>query len=225
MIKWLIIFLILMTTIPLAQGQGFGHCDFGNYPFGNCEVTPPSGPGGDGSGGGGGFIPGFPSTFLNATNQTIQRYDVSVRVVKSIYSFNETVEAIITLENKGDIPDEDTVLIFWISNAINRKFGERREQILEIPPGKTVIKRSILLPESDLSGEWRFNVRYHTSIQSTIDVFDTFRVKEKLGLIDQIRNAQNGIAIIYILGAVLIVGVYAFKKRKYEEEKEDFKNE
>ena len=209
--------------MPIAYAQGFGHCPFGNYLFGNCTVSAEGGGGGGGKGGDV-AIPSGP--YLETTNETLinetsRRYDIIVKVERSVYSFNETVEATISIENKGDIPDEDTVLIYWLSNPINRKFGEAREQFLEVPVGKTSFKKSIVLPEMDLSGEWRFNIEYHTSIQSTINVFDSFTVKEELTFFDTLRNFKNPLEkvplVIFVVGMIIII--YTLAKWEYEDRK------
>ena len=225
--KWnLLIFTIFL--LPIVNAQGLGHCAFGNYPLGNCEVIEaPTGDGGDGSGGAGGFIPGFPATFDESTNETLQRYDVIVKVEKNIYEFNETVIATITIVNKGDIPDEDTVLIYFLSNPINKKIGETREQFLEIPVGKTELIREVLIPPDELSGEWRFTVKYFTSFQSTIEVFDPFIVKEERTLADNIKESVKESPMVFII-VVIVTGIVIFGvyKKEYQEkksEREDFR--
>ena len=211
--------------MPVVYSQGFGHCPFGNYPLGNCVVapTPPEGDGGDGSGG---FIGGFPSRpDLESLNETIGRYDISVKTKKNIYLIGEIVEAEIILKNIGDTPDEDTVLIYWLSNPINRKFDETREQFLEVPQvglskvNKTKIPKNCIyetytgvickitlqLPPDALTGEWKFNVMYFTSIQSTIDVLDSFLVKEEFTIIDNIKNNTNIIQIMFVAIIVFLI--------------------
>ena len=32
--------LILATAINIANAQGYGHCSYGNFPYGNCVITP-----------------------------------------------------------------------------------------------------------------------------------------------------------------------------------------
>lgn len=186
------------------------------------------------SGGGGGGVVLCPTNqtrnasgfCVNITNVTIQRYDVLVKVEKNIYKFNETVKAEITLENMGDIPDEDTVLIYFLSNPINREFGFTREQLIEPVIGKNTLIRNLTLPEDELTGEWRFNVRFFTKVQPTIDVADTFRVKEELTFIDTLKNIRNPLeSAPFVIVLILIsIFIYYHWKKDFERRKKGDSN-
>lgn len=120
------------------------------------------------------------SEYLGLTGGRVGFYDVLVDVRKPRYTSLDNVVADITLINTGDLPDEDTVLVYYLTDESGKRFGESKEQILEVPPGKTILTKEIALPDATLLGEWRFNVEYSTVVQPRIDVYDSFRVVEDL---------------------------------------------
>jgi len=216
--KWKIILFLMVIMIPIVYSQGFGHCAFGNYPFGHCAITEePTGEGGGEGGGGGASTFGFPSKIIT------RLYDLIVEVQKNVYIFGEVVNATIIIENKGDIPDKDTVLIYWLSNSINEKFGQTKEQFLEVPVGKTKLMKNIAIPETGLIGEWRFNVNYSTSFQDTIEVYDSFRVKEDLTFIDKfINNKDKDILGWVVVGLIVFIIIHTIVRKEYLQKQDSF---
>jgi len=234
--QWIIILFLMAAMFSIVNAQGFGNCEFGNYPFGNCVIAPaaPTGGEGGGEGGGGGAgTQGFPT---RPEDQNITRYDVSIEFDKSVYLFNETMEVTITIENKGKIPDEDTVLIYWITNPINRVFRETREPFFEVPQvglnedevdetkipkdctydtnDGVICKRLVHIPESGLRGEWGFKLQYFTSFQARIDASRPFTVKEELTLLDRLDLPEQKTLLGWGLVAVIVFMVIHFSARK-----------
>ncbi|MEK6830062.1 MAG: hypothetical protein AABY15_08150 [Nanoarchaeota archaeon] len=209
-ISTIILILLIIPSVFAGWGDlGWGNCEGG---WGICEVVEKKIGDGEGtpSGGGGNIaIPSIPS------NETFKRYDLSIELDKNVYQLGDTVKATITIENKGDIPDEDTVLTFWLSNPINRMFGETREQFLEIPIGKSIFQKNITIPSDDLSGEWRFNIKYFTSVQPTIDAYKSFEVKQELNIIDRLRNQNDKKTLLgWGIVAITIFVVVQYSARK-----------
>jgi len=213
--KWIMIIImgILMTEVSVAGwGDEEWGCDDG---WGLCEPVP-SGTTTTTTGGGGGT-----RIIIGITNETIRRYDVIVEVDKSVYKFNETIEITITIDNKGDIPDEDTELIYGLSNPINEKFRETKEQLFEVPIGVTILERIIVLPEEGLEGEWKVNVQYETEFQDTINVFKSFTVKKEPTFFDKLKNIKNpfeNVPFIAVVALIIIV-IYSIWKEDFKERK------
>ena len=212
------IILIVLLSIKMVHA-GWGEGGWGEGGWG--EELPSVSGGGGGGGGGDVAIPSAP--YLEITNETAlneakQRYDVSIKVDNEVYEFNQSVKATIQIINKGDIPDEDTVMIYWLSNPLNKKFGEAREQFLEVPIGTTKFLKVIDIPEEGLSGEWRFNVEYHTNFQATITVFDSFIVKEKFSPIDYIKNASDKAVSLFAIIALMLT-IYFVARKEYMDRK------
>ena len=218
--KKLIIIILLILNLPLAYSAGWGEKGWGEKGWGGevaqiadepAASTSSVGGGGGGDGGSGALVNNIQIINDTALNDTVRRYDVIVKVEKGMYRFNETVKAAITIENKGDKPDEDTVLIYYLSNPVGKEFGKTRDQFLEIPMGKTKLLKEIKLPEYDLNGEWRFNIQYYTIFQSTIIGFDPFEVKEDFTFVDYIQNSLNKVELT-ILVIIIIIFVYHLDK-------------
>jgi len=108
-------------------------------------------------------------------------YDIIVEVKEGKYNKESTVYADITIINKGDFPDKDTVLIYYLTDSDEIRFGETREVFYETEPGETSLTKSITLPTNTTLGEWKFHVEYYTTIQPLIRVFDSFEVVDGLG--------------------------------------------
>lgn len=107
---------------------------------------------------------------------TIGLYDVIINVQYDKYGVGETIIADISIINNGDTADADTILIYYLENADGTRFGETREQLLVVPVGTTVLKRSLSLPLNSAPGEWAFNAEYLTTIQPVVQVYDSLEV-------------------------------------------------
>ena len=136
-----------------------------------------------------------------------------MNVQKDVYNKEDIVEAEIIILNKGDIPDIDTVLIYYLTDLLGNKFGVSREQFQEVPIGKNILNRNIKLPTNALYGEWRFNVEYYTLTQPTIFVYDTFSLKESLISIKTIKTARNPLVIIFIILFLAITYLLSLRRR------------
>jgi len=144
--------------------QSFGRTELESLQVLNLDGVGALGVSGGGSGGEGSAGP----------------YDVIVAVVNDKYEVASKVSADITILNTGDVPDEDTILVYWLEDSVGNVFGETKEQFLEIPPGRKVLRKSISLPENSVLGQWKFKVDYFTVVQPKVSVFDSFEVVEKV---------------------------------------------
>jgi hypothetical protein len=115
-------------------------------------------------------------------------YDVIVNLVKDKYEPEQEIKADILIKNTGDLPDEDTVLVYWLEDPSRKRFGETKEQILEVPAGETVLRRSVTLPSDTMLGEWRFVAEYNTVVQPQIVVYDSFEVLPKVGIMEDVKQ-------------------------------------
>ena len=102
------------------------------------------------------------------------------------YEKDETVKADITIFNTGDLPDDDVVLEYWLTNPNGMEFGRTSEQFLEPVIGKHILRRSIRLPPNAILGEWRFNAVLFTVVMPAIPRFDSFQVVEKVSFLEKI---------------------------------------
>ncbi len=122
-------------------------------------------------------------------------YDVIVEVDRHKYEPSDIVKAEIVIFNTGDIPDEDTVLIYWLEKN-GERYGEVKEQFLEIPVGKTFLNKAIALPSDSELGEWRFVAEYYTVVQPKIKVYDSFEVVEDVALLDDFQEELKNLVLI-----------------------------
>lgn len=152
--------------------------------------------------------------YCNRTSTSISAYyDVIVEVKKISYSNGNEVEAKIIILNKGDIPDMDTILIYYLSDSLGNKIGITREQFLEMPIGKSTLTKSIIIPSNSLSGEWRFNVEYYTSIQPVIFVYDSFQVRDSLMVGLPISPVKNKFTMIFTIFTIIIIYLFLVRRR------------
>lgn len=157
-------------------------------------VTPevPSGPGGGGS--------AHQVDISDGAILSTPYYDVMIEGVKANYNVESIISFNITLINKGDVPDRDAILTYYLLSPTTIKIGESREIFEEIPPTcpnatynryedickyknesvfeplKTVLEREIALPLDTTKGQWKVYAEYETEIQPLIEVYKAFRV-------------------------------------------------
>jgi len=161
-------------------------------------------------------------------------YDVLVDTYEHRYLQDEVVTSNITIFNTGGLPDEDTILIYYLVSPDGKRYGESKEQILEVPVGKTYFQKEIALPVNTQLGEWRFYVEYNTVVQPQITVYDGFEVVktadelvEEETIFDKEKNVFNNsieyikdkdnlytvIAGIVILLALILLAVFLSERR------------
>jgi len=146
---------------------------------------------------------------------------------KDKYRVGEKVIADILIKNTGDIPDKDVELTYFLISPSGEKFGETKEQFLEIDIGEKLLVRSIPLPSTSELGGWEFHVELRTAIQPLISVFNPFEVLENINIIDKASEAlspiinfgKSNFKIILIVAGISIVGMFIFFNKKEEEEK------
>lgn len=157
-------------------------------------------------------------------------YDVIVDNVYDRYSNDETISADITIKNVGDVPDEDTVLTYWLEDSEGNIFGETTEQFLEMPIGSTILRKSITLPQNAEAGDWSFKARYETVVQPTIEVKDGFTVITGYSVSDKVGDRWSTYLnenyrsmwfwfIVVIVGLSLIALIFSkrtSKQKKYK---------
>lgn len=140
----------------------------------------------------------------NGPQSQVGYYDVIVTSSYDRYESDDKITADIIIKNTGDLPDEDTVLTYYLIGPDGEKFGETKEQILEVPPGSTTFKRSITLPLGSNIGEWEFHVDYETVVQPTIQVYDSFEVVPELSGSER-RWTFDGMIWYLIWGFIILI--------------------
>lgn len=106
-------------------------------------------------------------------------------------------KATIDLKNKGDLPDRDLKLTYYITNN-KTVFGKNEQTIFEVPIGDNIVEKSINLPLDIETGEWRFVVTIDQIDQPPITAYDSFQIKSV--------GFDALFFILVIIGSVLVVG-------------------
>jgi len=151
-------------------------------------------------------------------------YDVIVTSEYPRYDVEDTIKATITIKNTGDAPDQDTVLTYWLEDASGNRYGETKEQFLEVPVGTTTIHRELTLPLNSAPGEWKFKAEYETVVQPTVHVYDAFEVKE-MSFWDKVNERISTFKISGLIGLLIGVGIFIIlllliptrRKKKWED--------
>ncbi|GAF70587.1 unnamed protein product [marine sediment metagenome] len=154
-------------------------------------------------------------------------YDVILILDKLRYKPGEIVGATIIIINKGDDPDRDAILTYYLLDKHNRTYGHSEELFKEVPPTcpnaeyddfqdvcmhpngstseplKSEFHRRIALPPDSTVGEWRWYVEYETEIQELVSVHQTFRVDK--------HSIFALIALIILI--VIVISSYRNKER------------
>lgn len=131
---------------------------------------------------------------------TTPYYDILIEGIKSVYNVEDIVYFNITLINKGDVPDRDAVLTYYLLGPDYIRYNENRELFEEIPPtclnatlnryeqiceyenGSTfepslfILERELALPLDTPKGYWKVYAEYETEIQPLVEVYKSFRV-------------------------------------------------
>lgn len=243
--KWAIILFMVFGMAEMAYAQGFGHCAFGSYTFGDCIISSISGGitgGGTGGGGGaGGKVEYGPKEVILMTPY----YDILINNISSNYQSGEILHPIITIINKGHNPDKDATLVYYLLSPSGQIIGESMEMFEEVLPTcpnatydrfkdicqyengttsdtyKIVLEREIALPLDAEQGQWRFYVKYESRVYPFIDfykieVYQTFRV----GLL---KISNSALVIISIILLYLYTQNNRNKRRMEEYLAHDFK--
>ena len=203
---------ILIVGVKMTFAQGFGHCPFGNYPFGHCVKQPEPSRGGGGSGTSLPppllFIDGL---FIDEEPEIITPYyDVIVKLPKNIYKDGEIINAEIIIINKGDTPDNDAILTYYLI-VNNKTILGGREIFEEIPIGKSVFKRSTSLPKN-IAGKGIFVADYSTITQPTIRAYSGFFIAS--GINYKLILAVFSVLLVGYLFLATPLRVIILKKRK-----------
>lgn len=156
----------------------------------------------------------------NGAKSQIGLYDVIVTNRIDRAEENDKITADILIKNTGDTPDEDTVLTYYLIGPDGERFGETKEQLYEVPPGSTVLTRSISLPVNSNLGEWEFHADYETVVQPTIQVYDSFEVVTGMSVLERgsikLDNfSKYGWYFIWgIIGILVILVIWLSGRRK-----------
>lgn len=194
--------------------KGDGDLEFGNFFFSPEAAAVKVGAAAGGVGG----QPRFVSTTL---------YDIIIRDVKSRYNKREMVNATIIIMNKMDESDTDAVLLYYLLDPENRKYGEAKEIFEEIPsackdalyeretnictyPNGTefnatliVLHKNITIPLNTSGGEWKFYIEFSSSMQPLVETFKAFRV-----------GPLDVYLIIVVLSVVSLIGLLFLRETK-----------
>jgi len=192
--KWNLLW-ILIILMPNVMAQGFGHCLFGNYPFGNCVITEEEEGAAPGGGGGAGV-------FVSQTGVGLL-YDVTVSVSPFIYISGDAIKAIITIHNKQGIPTKDAILTYYLSSPSNEKFSEVREVFFPEHKTRQTFTRELKLPEEMEQGQWRIVVVFDPVEEDPIEAFVSFEAVAKGDL------SKGGMLSIII---VILISIIAYEK-------------
>lgn len=164
-----------------------------------------SGEGGaSGGGGGGGLLSGNDTLVLDGNTSTAY-YDIIIKYVQPGYAVGDLVNFSIAIINKGDIPDRDAVLHYYIQDPNKKVYGAGEELFEEVQPTcfnavynryddkcwinntyafqpfTYIIDRTIALPLNATAGEWMVYVEYKTEVQPLVKVYKKFRIDDDLG--------------------------------------------
>lgn len=246
--KWqlIILMVIILTNISYATDEELFNPYIGDeesysYIAGDEELNVyfinPTIADGVGAGGGGG---GGSTT----RSRTIDRgvilftpyYDVLIEGIEAVYNVEDIIYFNITLINKGDTPDMDAVLVYYLLGPNFIKYQESKELFEEVPPtcpnatfnrythmcnyenGSTfepflrVLEKEIALPLNTVKGYWRVYVEYETGIQPLVWVYKSFKV----GFVKGYKSSKAGISYTPLIGFSLIVLLFIFlRKRGY----------
>lgn len=145
-------------------------------------------------------------------------YDVILSVLNPRYEQGATITSKLKIFNTGDLPDEDTILVYWLESPSGLRWGETTETFLEVAPGEHFFDKSITLPLNSELGGWSFNARYFTTVQPVITANDGFEVVQKLSIVDKVQNAVESSKVKFGAGAIglgalvliIILGVLAY---------------
>jgi len=137
-------------------------------------------------------------------------YDVIVGNEYDVYEESEKIEVGIIIKNTGDSPDEDTILTYWLESPDGTRYGETREQFLEVPVGTTYLERALSIPLGVSDGEWQVKAQYETVVQPTIEVYDAFEVRD-LSFWEKIRlRAPRWVQLNWFFSIILFILLLGF---------------
>ena len=137
-------------------------------------------------------------------------YDVKVSVDHLLYTQGETINATISIENKGVIPDKDTILsVFMIEpNGIKNQLSRQIMKSVDI--GETVIPFIAILPKEASNGLYRIEALYETEEQGVLKASTSFFVT------NMPKKVVYSIIYLAIILAVLVFLPLYMRKRKNE---------
>lgn len=193
--KWIIIILLILSS-NIVIAQGFGHCPFGNYPFGHCVISVP--PDEEQAGAEGGA-----DTFASQAGTPLI-FDVLVIVSRPLFMQEETVKATIIIINKRGIPTKDTILRYYLLSPNGTKVKEAQEVFLPEHLEKRTFKKQLTLPKDTELGEWKFVIEFDPIDNEPIPSFVSFEVITKKAVLQ-----ASTIALVITM---VLVGVTARKQ-------------
>lgn len=226
--KWFIYFVVLLASISLTLADDnessssfligdselyLGH--FGDMELNNLYYAPIGTPSVVGGNGGGTFHGVY--------------YDVIINKVNLFYFQNDRMAPEFVIINKGDTPDKDAVLTYWLQTPKGTILYKTREVFEEVPqicsngdydrykdvcvytngteyaPFKVVLEREFLLTSE--IGEYKIFVTYEA--ENTIDVYKSFTVVPK----DWFKLLLIMASIVLL---IIILFIVLFRRKKKE---------
>lgn len=144
-------------------------------------------------------------------------YDVKIQTEKDfLYIAGSIVKMKITLINKGDFPDKDTILKLYIINPDKNKEYFYEEKLFEIDVGETILEKEYFLSLDAKNGKYTIGVEYETEEQGLLRAEDSFYVVSPLTLLfTKLSFYASGFIVVVII--VLLI----FLPRKKEVKKEE----
>ena len=201
--KWNLLWMLMILT-PSVIAQGFGHGDFGNYPFGHSPIiieekkTPPN-------------IGGGPVTTDTTKIGTGLLYDVFVSVLTFLDTQGATINVTITIHNKQGIPTKDAILTYYLLSPNNEIFNEVQEVFLPENKIKHTFIRELNLPNEMETGQWKVVVIFDPVEEDPIEAFASFEVIAKKKLF----QGDPSLLIILILISIIVYGERIGRKGEY----------
>jgi len=137
-------------------------------------------------------------------------YDVFASTLRPRYTAGQKVDAIVTITNTGDKVDDDVILVYWLTDPNDNKFGVTVENFLEVDIGEHIFVKSVFLPQQSVLGGWTFNVQLFTTVQSVRSSQGPFEVVDKLPLLDILRGGLKNVSLLVSLNFGIIFLVLFF---------------
>lgn len=211
------LFLILLPISTLADIEGT--ISFSSSSVGDKDrnmnidtspslvIIPPTGGGGGGTGGVRPYYDVIVNVLDEPKRDIFSVLNIPILSKKTVFSPGSVVPIEIILINKGDIPDRDAVLDYYLLWD-DQRYSETREQLFEVEVGETRLKRRINIPSDAGYGEWKIFVEYTTERQPKITVYDSFEVVEAMGFWSFVKERTINLnlnLLLLLLGMPLVV--------------------
>jgi len=124
-------------------------------------------------------------------------YDVIVELVSYLQEPDGRIDFVITIINKGDVPDRDGILTYYLYSPEGEVFSTTKEVFEEVPIGETRLMKSLNVPAIAIPGIWQVYVQYATETQDMIIVYDSFEIVAELSLLDKFGYNVTHVAVFW----------------------------